>query len=109
MSLLPFVRTRKGGRNQTSRSAQPSSLVDKHQLGQQDHQDQHDHEEEEDQLPSRRNSFPEADDDFLPPMSLMTHQRSVTYGDLVEGERNEVTSGSEEGTEAEAMPVLSIL
>ena len=50
MSLLPCVRTRKGGRNQTSRSAQPSSLVDKHQLGQQDQQDQHDHEEEEDQL-----------------------------------------------------------
>jgi hypothetical protein len=58
--------------------------------------------------PSRRNSFPDGDDDFLPPMTMVTHQRSVTYGDLVEGQRNEATSCSEEKTEAVAMPVHSV-
>lgn len=33
----------------------------------------------------RRNSLPDGDDDFLPPLTLMTQQRSVTYGDLVDG------------------------
>ena len=33
----------------------------------------------------RKNSLPDGDDDFLPPLTLMTQQRSVTYGDLVEG------------------------
>ena len=32
----------------------------------------------------RKNSLPDGDDDFLPPLTLMTQQRSVTYGDLVE-------------------------
>ena len=33
----------------------------------------------------RKNSLPDGDDDFLPPLTLMTQQRSVTYGDLVDG------------------------
>ena len=32
----------------------------------------------------RKNSLPDGDDDFLPALTLMTQQRSVTYGDLVE-------------------------
>jgi hypothetical protein len=41
-------------------------------------------------------------------MTVLTHQRSVTYGDLVEGQRNEATSCSEDRTEAAAMPVMSV-
>ena len=44
----------------------------------------------------RRNSLPDADDDFLPPLTLLTHQRSVTYGDLVEGNKPDLTCISEE-------------
>lgn len=33
----------------------------------------------------RKNSLPDGDDDFLPALTLMTQQRSVTYGDLVDG------------------------
>ena len=43
----------------------------------------------------RRNSLPDGDDDFLPPLTLMTQQRSVTYGDLVDGNNQRVTYTSE--------------
>ena len=43
----------------------------------------------------RRNSLPDGDDDFLPPLTLMTQQRSVTYGDLVDGNNQRVTYISE--------------
>ena len=39
----------------------------------------------------RRNSLSDADDDFLPPLTLLTQQRSVTYGDLVEGNKPDLT------------------
>ena len=45
----------------------------------------------------RRNSLPDGDDDFLPPLTLMTQQRSVTYGDLVDGNNQRVTYISEVG------------
>ena len=45
----------------------------------------------------RRNSLPDVDDDFLPPLTLMTQQRSVTYGDLVEGHNQKMTCFSEVG------------
>ena len=96
--LLPCVRARRGGRAQ---GPSASSLLDLRQP----HQGQ---EPEQDLPPSRRNSFPDGDDDFLPPMTVLTHQRSVTYGDLVEGQRNEATSCSEDRTEAAAMPVMSV-
>ena len=44
----------------------------------------------------RRNSLPDADDDFLPPLTLLTQQRSVTYGDLVDGNKPDLTCISEE-------------
>ena len=44
----------------------------------------------------RRNSLPDADDDFLPPLTLLTQQRSVTYGDLVEGNKPDLNCISEE-------------
>ena len=37
----------------------------------------------------------DADDDFLPPLTLMTQQRSVTYGDLVDGNNQKITCISE--------------
>ena len=43
----------------------------------------------------RRNSLPDVDDDFLPPLTLMTQQRSVTYGDLVDGNNPKMTCISE--------------
>ena len=43
----------------------------------------------------RRNSLPDGDDDFLPPLTLMTQQRSVTYGDLVDGNNQRVSYISE--------------
>ena len=49
----------------------------------------------------RRNSLPDGDDDFLPPLTLMTQQRSVTYGDLVDGNNQRVTYISEVRTEME--------
>ena len=43
----------------------------------------------------RRNSLPDVDDDFLPPLTLMTQQRSVTYGDLVDGNNQKLTNFSD--------------
>ena len=44
----------------------------------------------------RKNSLPDGDDDFLPPLTLMTQQRSVTYGDLVEGHNPNINPVMEE-------------
>ena len=52
-------------------------------------------EEEGEPLNERRNSLPDGDDDFLPPLTLMTQQRSVTYGDLVDGHNPNMTWNSE--------------
>ena len=51
--------------------------------------------EDEEPINERRNSLPDGDDDFLPPLTLMTQQRSVTYGDLVDGNNPNMTCHSE--------------
>ena len=77
------------GRNRRRKSRQKKDThkpVDETDNGGDEQIDCVNDEEEEDVVNvERRNSLPDADDDFLPPLTLLTQQRSVTYGDLVDG------------------------
>ena len=41
--------------------------------------------EEDEPRGSRRNSIPDVDDDFLPPLTVLTHQRSGIRKNLLSG------------------------
>jgi len=61
-----------------------------------DKQDENRYEEEGEE---EEEELPDVDDDFLPPLTLHTQQRSVTYGDLVDGQRPNLACISEEAME----------
>ena len=69
-------------------------------------EEEEEEEEEGEPLNERRNSLPDGDDDFLPPLTLMTQQRSVTYGDLVDGNNPNMTCHSEVEDELESLSLL---
>lgn len=48
------------------------------------------------EIAARRNSFSDQDD-ILPPVSLLSHQRSFVYDDVIDLKKNELTIYSEEG------------
>ena len=85
LSLLPLLRTPKPGKQAPG----PETTPDTENL---------------EELPSRKNSIQDADDDFLPPLSVLTQQRSVTYGDLVDGQPQEVTFICEDGDISQPYP-----
>ena len=78
LSLLPLLRTPKPGKQDPGPETTPYT-------------------DNLEELPSRKNSIQDADDDFLPPLSVLTQQRSVTYGDLVDGQPQEITFICEDG------------